>query len=91
MMLGNGSRVNYLEAQIIGGAHNPVVSSKNIGLENVKVALQILTKEQAVLTSEDVGGEKSRKIIFNTADNEIAVLKMTNLRQSDWFPYSGYR
>jgi chemotaxis protein CheD len=89
MMVDNGSRIKHLEAQIIGGAYNPHVSSRNVGEENARIARKVLAKERVALTSEDVGGELGRKIIFNTLDNEIAVLKVQNLRGSDWFPYEG--
>jgi chemotaxis protein CheD len=34
-----------------------------------------------------VGGEKGRKIIFNTTTNEIAVVKVDKVREEDGYPY----
>lgn len=91
MMIADGSKPKHLEAQIIGGAHNPAVSPKNIGRENVLMARKILIRQRITVTSEDVGGEKGRKVVFNTRQNEVAVMKVENLRTGDWYPYSDNR
>lgn len=87
LMISEGSKTEHLEAQILGGAHNPEVSNKNIGQDNIKIAKKILTKKGIRLASQDVGGEKGRKIIFNTNTNELAVVKVDKVRQEDWYPY----
>lgn len=91
MMISDGSKVRHLEAQIVGGGHNPALSAKNIGRENVRMARRILLRHRIRVTSEDVGGEKGRKVIFNTHQNEIAVMKVESLRSGDWYPYSESR
>jgi chemotaxis protein CheD len=91
MMENNGSKKKHLEAQVIGGGHNPEVSEKNIGMENVNIALKVLEKQGIAVVSKDEGGEKGRKVVFNTATSEIAVFKVEKLRASDWFPYQGER
>lgn len=88
MMLKNGSRKENLEAQIFGGAFNENVSHKDIGTLNVKIAKKTLKKERIPVTSEDTGGEKGRKLVFDTSTNEIAVVRVDNLRESDWHPYA---
>lgn len=91
MMVNDGSRIKHLEAQILGGAHNRSVSAKNIGLKNIMAARNVLTREKIRIVSEDVGGEKGRKIIFNTDVSEIAVIKVGKLRNKDWYPYEDHR
>ena len=91
MMVDDGSRGGNMEAQIFGGAHNPAFSPKDIGKENIRVARRILGKKGIRIVSEDVGGEKGRKIVFDTGNNEIAVLKVDKLRKGDWFPYQDDR
>ena len=91
MMRDNGSKSKHLEAQIFGGAHNPDVSTINIGQRNITCARRILEKLKIKVVSEDVGGEVGRKIIFNTSSCEIAILKVPSLRQSDWYPYESDR
>jgi chemotaxis protein CheD len=91
MMLDDGSRRKHLEAQIIGGAHNPNVSEKDIGRENVRIARKILLREKVALVSEDTGGVKGRKIVFTTDTNDIAVIKVAKLRRGDWYPYEHRR
>jgi chemotaxis protein CheD len=91
MMTNNGSKLKHLEAQIFGGAYNPMVSPKDVGRENIMVARDILEQKRVFVVSEDVGGEKGRKIVFDTNANEIAVLKVDRLRKGDWYPYEGDR
>jgi chemotaxis protein CheD len=87
MMIDNGSELKYLEAQIFGGAYNPKVSPSDVGYENIKVAKEILAKKRIHVSSEDVGGERGRKIVFNTNTCEIGLLKVKELRNRDWYPY----
>ena len=91
LMVENGSKVRNMEAQIFGGAYNAEISSWNVGFENIHIAKKILGVKGIPVVSEDVGGNKGRKIIFNTRTNEIAVLKMDEIRKDDWFPYEGDR
>ncbi len=91
MMLSNGAKNSHIEAQIFGGAYNPDVSNMNVGINNIRTARRILNSRQISIVSEDVGGQLGRKIIFNTSTSEIAVLKVKNLRRSDWYPYESDR
>jgi chemotaxis protein CheD len=79
MMMNEGCKAEHLEAQIFGGAHDPKVSSSDIGSENIKIARKVLAKAHIRVVSEDVGGEKSRKVFFNTVTNEVAVIKSDKL------------
>ena len=65
MILDGGSKKKHLEAQILGGAHNPEISPKDIGQENITIARKILARAGIRVVSEDIGGEKGRKIVFN--------------------------
>ena len=87
MMINDGSQREDLEAQIFGGAHDPEVSRENIGQDNIRVAREVLAKKQICVVSEDVGGNKGRKIVYHTNTNEIAILKVAKLRKKDWYPY----
>ncbi len=91
MMINDGSRNRHLEAQIIGGAYNPEISPENIGAENVRIAKKILIRQRIRVFSEDVGGNRGRKVIFKTDENQIAVMKVDRLRSSDWYPYEETR
>lgn len=82
-----GSKPRNLEAQIFGGADRPGRAGTAIGQANARVARSVLAARGVRIVSEDVGGRKGRKIVFNTATNEIAVLKADNLRRGDWYPY----
>lgn len=91
LMIQAGSQKKHLEAQILGGAHDPEHCSRNVGAENVRVARRVLMREKIRVVSEDTGGEKGRKIVFNTGTNEVAILKVERLRKGDWYPYEGDR
>jgi chemotaxis protein CheD len=91
MLIHDGSKTKHLEAQILGGAFNPSVSQRNVGRENVQIARRILVKERIAIASEDCGGERGRKVVFNSGSGEVAVFKADRLRQSDWYPYAGAR
>lgn len=88
MMVDSGSRIKDMEAQLFGGACNPRLGSRNIGAENVRVARMVLTRKRIRIVSEDVGGERGRKIVFDSGTNQIAVMKVEKIRQGDWFPYA---
>jgi len=91
MMVDDGSRMKHLEAQIFGGAHNPRVSDNDVGKDNILVARKILRKKGIRIVSEDVGGERGRKIVFDTNTNEVAIIKVDQLRKGDWHPYEDNR
>jgi chemotaxis protein CheD len=91
LMINEGSKSEHLEAQILGGAFNPEISNKNIGQENINAAKKVLKNKNIRIVSEDVGGEKGRKVIFNTNTNEVAVVKVDKVRQEDWYPYETNR
>jgi chemotaxis protein CheD len=87
MLISHGAKKEFLEAQIFGGAFNKEFSDENIGKQNIMTAKKILLKANIEIKSEDTGGQKGRKIIFDTHTNEIIVLKVDKLRKSDWYPY----
>jgi chemotaxis protein CheD len=91
LMIQAGPKKGHLEAQILGGAYDPERCSKDVGAENVRVARRVLMREGVRVVSEDTGGEKGRKIVFNTGTNEVAVLKVERVRKGDWYPYEGDR
>ena len=91
MMIDDGSNLEHLEAQIFGGAYNPRISPNDVGSENIMAARKILEKKRVRVVSEDVGGERGRKIVFDTNKNEIAVLKVDKLRNADWYPFENDR
>ena len=82
MLLNDGSKIKHL-----GGAYNSRISHKDMGRDNIKVARNILVKKQIRVVSEDVGGERGKKIVFNTNCGETAVLKVEKIRNGDWYPY----
>ncbi len=91
MMIHQGSKAKHIQSQIFGGAFNGEVSPRDIGRDNVVMARQILNRMHIHIVSEDVGGSLGRKIVFNTLTNDVAILKTSTLRKSDWYPYEESR
>ncbi len=84
MMQEEGTSLTDLEAQIFGGAKTVHHIAMNIGSENVDMARRVLNHYGICIVSEDVEGQLGRKIVFNTFTGEAAVLKVKQLRQTDW-------
>ena len=79
-----GSRKVDLQAQIFGGASPMNLGNRSVGSENVAVARAFLDNLGIRLVSEDVGGHLGRKILFDTATGQAAILKVQQLRSEDW-------
>ena len=70
------------EAQVFGGALKH--DGESIGAENVDIAKRILKSREIPVVSEDIGGNKGRKILFYSSSGHTVVLKVHNLRKDDW-------
>lgn len=88
MFLKDSSRVNDLEGHIYGGAENkkspafiPFLSEKN-----AQAAEKALSEKGITIAGKDVGGNRGRKIIFNSATGELVVAKVLGIRNNDWYP-----
>jgi len=86
LLLERGGTIKDLEAQIVGGSDLP---GRSIGKENAEIAVRILEKRGVYIASQDIGGDKGRKIIFNTDNNSLAVVKVDKIRSDDWYPEEG--
>jgi len=85
MMDDAGCSRTDLVAQIAGGASpRDGKPGENIGTENAQVARAFLSRKGIDLASEDTGGTMGRKLIFDTATGQLAVLKVFKIRKSDW-------
>ena len=51
------------------------------------MAVNILEKKGIHISSTDVGGDKGRKVIYNSETNHLAVVKAEKIRTEDWYPY----
>ncbi len=91
MMLEDGSKRKNIEAQIFGGAYRSDISKVDVGSDNVGIARKVLARFRLQVVSEDVGGQKGRKIVFDTAKNEIAIIRVEKIREGDWYPYESER
>lgn len=91
--LEEGSAIKHLEAQIFGGAFpsGGAPEGARVSRENVDIARHILRQNNIPVVSEDTGGHKGRKLVYNNLTNEMLVIRVEALRQADWYPYQGKR
>lgn len=75
----------HLEAQIFGGGDQGGVEAKKAQKVIAEVK-KILKKRKIRVISEDVRGVAGRKIMFDTASGDVAVLKTKKVRKTDWAP-----
>ncbi|GMV90332.1 MAG: hypothetical protein AMXMBFR82_01100 [Candidatus Hydrogenedentota bacterium] len=80
-----GSRRSDLVAQILGGGAPAGAAHPSLGERNVRAARDALTRKGIRIISEDIGGTVGRKIVFDTSNGELAVLKVHQIRESDWY------
>ena len=66
-----GAERRRLQAKLFGGA-NVIEAFRNrenhLGTQNVRIARELLAAENIPIISEDVGGQKGRKLVFLTDD-----------------------
>ncbi len=79
-----GSIRENVEAQIFGGAAGGSRSDGEVGARNVNVARRMLSRKGIPIVSEDTGGQKGRKVVFDLATGEVAVFKVQRIRENDW-------
>ncbi len=75
-LVGLGARPDRLRAKVFGGGC--VVEAlrrqgNGLGSQNVEVALRFLRKVAIPVMSEDIGGDRGRKVAFRTADGASEV------------------
>lgn len=88
MFFDEGSKLEDLEAHVYGGAGNPKIEGYMKGLDqrNIQTGLEILELKKIRIIGRDVGGNRARKIVFNTLTGEVFVAKVDKVRASDWYP-----
>lgn len=84
LMVEMGSKNKDLVAHIVGGGYNPILTPV-VGEENVEIAKKILNEKKIKISTQDVGGETGRKVVFNNKSGEIMVYKGINVRRGDWY------
>jgi chemotaxis protein CheD len=74
-MLVRGARRESLEAKLFGGARvlAATSASRDLGAENVAAALEFLKKEDLPIVARNTGGDRGRKLVFQTSDGVVWV------------------
>jgi len=87
MMEEAGCSKRDIIAQLFGGSSPEGEENserRNIGRENINVARKVLRSKGIKIVSEDIGGHTGRKIAFDVATGNVAVLRVMDIRDSDW-------
>jgi chemotaxis protein CheD len=83
LMCEEGCTLETLAAHIIGGGH-PDGATDSVGGRNIEIARRVLKEKGITILSEDVGGSVGRKVVFDLATGNVAVLKVHKVRTEDW-------
>ncbi len=88
LMQKEGAKKENLEFQIFGGAENKKIRGfvQDLAQNNIKSIKKLVFDYALNLIGEEVGGNKGRKIMFNTKTGEIIIAKVLTIRESDWYP-----
>jgi chemotaxis protein CheD len=65
-----GCKRTHLVAKVFGGA-NQLDHTLGIGQRNIKVAVELLAELEIKIVAKSTGGQKGRKLNFNTATGEV--------------------
>lgn len=84
MFVDAGSSFADLDAQIVGGAAPADGALKGPGSECVQAARRFLRRKNVPIVSEDIGGRLGRKVIFDIGMGQVVIVKVRDLRRSDW-------
>ena len=71
-----GARRQHLQAKLFGGASmlaGVTPRAGHIGVQNLKLAVEMLDSAGIPVVGRDVGGERGRKITFQTDDGSVAL------------------
>jgi chemotaxis protein CheD len=74
-----GARLASVQAKLFGGSSMVVGSTPRptqIGLQNLRIATELLDRAGIPVISSDVGGARGRKIVFNTDDGSVSVWEL---------------
>ncbi len=72
-LLNYGCKYENIQAKVFGGAEvlTGTPTKFNIGRRNTKIAMEILTEFKIPIVLSSIGGDRGRKISFNTYTGEV--------------------
>jgi chemotaxis protein CheD len=75
-----GCRERDLQAKLVGGASiiqaSEHIGAESLGMKNVRLAKRILARRRINVLSEDVGGTRGRKVVFQTDTGVVFIRKL---------------
>ena len=74
-VLARGATREGLEAKVFGGARvlARTTATRDLGFENVQIAIDFLSAERIPVVARNTGGDRGRKLIFQTSDGVVWV------------------
>jgi chemotaxis protein CheD len=83
MLMKSDPIASHYTARIYGGAAVLKTSGQaNIGLDNIEIARSVLSASRIRVVQEQVGGDRGRRIKFDTATNTVACRFAGDTRKS---------
>lgn len=73
-----GEMASTFTAKIVGGADSSDSDPHPVGLENIRIAKDLLEKYHIPVIAEDTGGFQSRRIRFHTHNGRLQVAPISN-------------
>lgn len=70
---------NDIEAKLFGGSDmfdSAVAKSRGVGRQNMQTALEFLASQSVRVLTQDLGGQRGRKIIFHTHTGEVFLKRL---------------
>jgi chemotaxis protein CheD len=73
-----GTHVSHLRAKVFGGARvlGSASHGNDVGAKNAKLALKLLAEAEVPVVAHDLGGDRSRKLVFRTSDGASWVRRL---------------
>lgn len=78
MILIHGGRKKSLQAKVFGGG-KVMKNMSNVGNKNIDFVLSYLDTENIPITSQDLGSEYPRKVLFDPSTGRVFVKRLKNL------------
>jgi chemotaxis protein CheD len=82
-----GSKKQFLEATITGGAFIIFDESEIffIGDRNIEIAQQLLRQNDIRVVATNTGGERGRRVVFNSSSNHLDVVMLEGMHLEDLY------
>ena len=78
-MLEQGASAQHMQAKLFGGSSmiaGAVPRATHVGLQNLRIATEMLGRARIPVISSDIGGARGRKLVFHTDDGSVSLWEL---------------